>query len=157
MSFYIFGSMRILVVCLGNICRSPLGHGCLEHLVSQSGLDWEIDSAGTGSWHIGNMPDKRAIAVARNNNIDISHQRARQIQKADLDQFDHILVMDKQNYEDVLALASNEEQKGKVRLFLGEDNVQDPYLNDTLFEHVFNQIYEHSQELIKELGGRKEK
>lgn len=145
--------MRILVVCLGNICRSPLGHGCLEHLVGEAGLDWEIDSAGTGNWHIGNMPDKRAIAIAKKNNIDISHQRARQIQKEDFERFDHILVMDRENYEDVLKLAENDEQRAKVRLFLGDDAyVQDPYWDDSLFESVFNQIYDQSQNLITELG-----
>lgn len=143
--------MRILVVCLGNICRSPLGHGCLEHLVKEAGLDWQVDSAGTGSWHIGNRPDKRAIAIARDHNIDISHQRARQIQKGDFDRFDLILVMDKQNYDDVLALASTEEQRSKVRLFLGEEHVQDPYLDDTLFEPVFSQIYTQAGQLIREL------
>ena len=150
--------MRILVVCLGNICRSPLGHGCLEHLIKKAGLDWEVDSAGTGSWNIGNMPDKRAIAVAKHNNIDISHQRARQIQKEDFNRFDHILVMDRQNYEDVLALADNDEQRSKVGLFLGEEAyVQDPYWDDSLFEPVFNQIYDHSQRLIEKLEDRSNK
>lgn len=145
--------MRILIVCLGNICRSPLGHGCLQHWVNEAGLEWEIDSAGTGNWHIGNMPDKRAIAVAGNHNIDISQQRARQIQAADFDRFDHIFVMDQQNYDDVLALAPNEEQRSKVKLFLGKDSyVDDPYWDDSLFEPVFDQIYTHSQHLVKELN-----
>lgn len=147
--------MRILIVCLGNICRSPLGHGCLEHLVSEAGLEWEVDSAGTGAWHIGNMPDKRAIAVAKKNNIDISHQRARQIQTSDFDKFDHIFVMDQQNYDDVLALAANDKQRSKVKLFLGEETyVKDPYWDDTLFEPVFNQIFDHSRQLIEELSNK---
>lgn len=132
-----------------------MGHGCLEHLVSEAGLEWEVDSAGTGAWHIGNMPDKRAIAVAKKNNIDISHQRARQIQTSDFDKFDHIFVMDQQNYDDVLALAANDKQRSKVKLFLGEETyVKDPYWDDTLFEPVFNQIFEHSRQLIEELSNK---
>jgi len=68
--------MKILMVCLGNICRSPLAEGILQHLIEQNNLDWEVDSAGTGSWHVGELPDERSRAVALKNGIDISSQRA---------------------------------------------------------------------------------
>jgi protein-tyrosine phosphatase len=93
--------MKILMVCLGNICRSPLAHGILEHLVIQKGLNWEIDSAGTGNWHVGQQPDHRSIAVAEKYGIDISGQCCRQFEVSDFDRFDHIFVMDRNNLEDV--------------------------------------------------------
>src|SRR6476660_5401087 len=119
--------MKILMVCLGNICRSPLAHGVFEHLVKKQNLDWQIDSAGTGSWHIGNPPDRRSIAVAKSNGIDISDQRARQFKSSDFDNFDVILVMDRQNYKDVTSMAKTQEQKNKVKLFITDDIVPDPY------------------------------
>jgi len=143
--------MKILMVCLGNICRSPLAHGMFEYLVKQQGLDWEIDSAGTGSWHIGNPPDRRSIAVAKRNGIDIAKQRARQFQLADFDEFDHILVMDHQNYRDVTAMAQTQEQRNKVQLFIADDIVPDPYFDDSHFEPVFKLIKEQSEKLIEEL------
>ncbi len=87
--------MKILMVCLGNICRSPLAEGIMQHLVKQHGLDWEVDSAGTGNWHVGQGPDKRSTRVARDNGIDISGQVCRVFNVRDFDTFDHILVMDK--------------------------------------------------------------
>jgi protein-tyrosine phosphatase len=100
--------MKVLLVCLGNICRSPLAHGILEHLANTEGLGWEIDSAGTGNWHIGHSPDSRSVAVARKMGVDISEQRARQFEQADFVRFDHILVMDDQNLKNVVALAQSE-------------------------------------------------
>lgn len=105
--------MKILMVCLGNICRSPLAHGILEHLAKENGLDWEIDSAGTGSWHIGHKPDRRSIAVAKSYGVDISSQRARQFEINDFDRYDFIFVMDENNYKDVIALAKSQEEKIK--------------------------------------------
>jgi len=143
--------MKILVVCLGNICRSPLGHGVLEHLVREQGLDWEIDSAGTGSWHIGEAPDRRSVAVAKKYGIDISGQRARQFNKADFSYYDRILVMDRNNLRDVLAMASTVEERGKVSLFLEDDVVPDPYFDHTLFDPVYQMIEQRCQELIQRL------
>jgi len=142
--------MRILLVCLGNICRSPLAHGSLEHLAKQAGLDWSIDSAGTGNWHIGHAPDSRAIAVARKNRIDITRQRARQITTDDFESYDLILAMDKQNYQDILKLTKSEAHQQKVKLFLEEEDIQDPYFDDKLFDSVFDKIYNRSKALIKE-------
>ena len=100
--------MRILMVCLGNICRSPLAHGVMKRLAEEAGLRWEVHSAGTGNWHVGEPPDRRAIAVAKQYGVDIGGQRARHFNAAMFDQYDHILVMDRSNYRDVLRLAENE-------------------------------------------------
>lgn len=139
------------MVCLGNICRSPLAHGILEHLAREKGLDWEVDSAGTGDWHIGHAPDDRSVAVANKYGIDISGQRARQITSDCLADFDHVLVMDQQNYLDVLKLAQNEEQKSKVTLFLPNNGaVPDPYLDSDMFEPVYEMVAKRCEQLIEE-------
>jgi protein-tyrosine phosphatase len=138
--------MRILMVCLGNICRSPLAEGILKHKVRQNGLDWTVDSAGTGSWHAGELPDRRSIAVARKYGVDITDQRARQFQSADFDRFDQILVMDVQNHRDVLRQAQHDGHRAKVQLILdfiypGQDrSVPDPYYDDNGFEEVFGML-----------------
>ncbi len=134
--------MKILMVCLGNICRSPLAHGIMEQLVENRGLNWSIDSAGTGNWHLGHAPDTRSIAIARKMGVDISQQRARQFEPADFARFDQILVMDEQNLKNVLALAETELDKQKVQLLLGNQAVPDPYFGDALFEPVYQLIEE---------------
>jgi len=143
--------MKILMVCLGNICRSPLAHGIMQHVVDTDGLDWEIDSAGTGDWHVGHAPDRRSIAVANEHGIDISGQRAQHFTVELFDKYDCILVMDKQNLTDVLKLAYTDEQKNKVKLFLADDIVPDPYYDDTMFEPVFKMVEKRCYELLKEL------
>ena len=143
--------MKILMVCLGNICRSPLAHGVFDHLVKASGLDWEVDSAGTGDWHVGQQPDRRSIATARKHGVDIGMQRARQFSPTDFNDYDHILVMDRANLSDVLALANRPEERAKVKLFLGDDIVPDPYYDDTLFEPVYQMIAKRSAILLEEL------
>ncbi|MGN5954605.1 low molecular weight protein-tyrosine-phosphatase [Sphingobacterium lactis] len=142
--------MRILMVCLGNICRSPLAHGILEHMVKAEGLDWEIDSAGTGDWHVGQAPDKRSVQIAKDNGVDISMQRAQFFTPALFDAFDHILVMDHQNYKDVIAQAQQEEDKEKVTLFLPNDMVPDPYYDSNMFKPVFELIKQRCEQLIAE-------
>lgn len=144
--------MKILMVCLGNICRSPLAHGIVDYLAKQKNLHWEIDSAGTGNWHIGHAPDKRSISVAQKNGIDISSQRAQQFQSHFFDEYDLILVMDDQNLKDVKNLAKKPADLEKIQLFLIEGNVPDPYYNDEHFEPVFQLIYKRSQELVEELS-----
>ncbi|MCC2599963.1 low molecular weight protein-tyrosine-phosphatase [Sphingobacterium sp. FBM7-1] len=143
--------MKILMVCLGNICRSPLAHGIMQHLVEQEGLDWEIDSAGTGDWHVGNQPDKRSIAVAKKYGVDITTQRAQWFQPELFDRYDRILVMDDNNLRDVLALGRNDEDRVKVQLFLSEGIVPDPYYDETQFEPVYNMIEKRCKELLQEL------
>lgn len=140
--------MRILMVCLGNICRSPLAEGIMRHKSREAGLDWTIDSAGTGYWHIGDPPDRRSVATARRRGIDISSQRGRQFQVADFQKFDHIFVMDTQNLRDVMRLAADDAQRAKVSLMLEqvypgqERSVPDPYYDDDGFEAVFDMLEE---------------
>ncbi|QEC51782.1 protein-tyrosine phosphatase [Anseongella ginsenosidimutans] len=150
--------MKILMVCLGNICRSPMAEGVMRHLVEKKELDWEIDSAGTGGWHLGEAPDKRAIRTAANHGIDISGLKARKFSERDFGRFDHIFVMDSTNYSDVISLSENDEERNKVKLFLEaadpnspEKNVTDPWFEDRLFEPVFLGIREACEKLIEKL------
>lgn len=135
------------MVCLGNICRSPLAEGILKLKVDSQ--KYFIDSAGTGSYHLGSPPDNRSVAVARKNNLDISYQRCRQFGVSDFDEFDIIYVMDNSNKRDVLALARDENDKAKVKMILNEifpnENVDvpDPYLGgDQGFEKVYKLLEE---------------
>ena len=144
--------MKILMVCLGNICRSPLAHGIFEHVVKTKELDWKVDSAGTGNWHVGKAPDSRSVAVAKKYNVDISQQCAQHFTADLFDKFDKIFVMDRQNYKDVISLASTQEQIEKVSLFLEDDIVPDPYYDDLMFEPVYKMIYNRCTILVKELS-----
>lgn len=138
--------MRILMVCLGNICRSPLAEGIMKRKAAERGLDWIVDSAGTGFWHAGELPDRRSVDTARQFGIDITDQRARQFRPADLDLFDRIFVMDAQNLRDVLRHAQNDRHRAKVDLILnqlypGENrSVPDPYYDDDGFGEVFRML-----------------
>ncbi len=143
--------MRILMVCLGNICRSPLAHGVLAHIAATNELDWTVHSAGTGDWHVGQSPDRRAVAVAKKYGIDISRQRARHFISDFFDEYDRIFVMDRQNMKDVLRLAKREEDRDKVSLFLEEDIVPDPYYDEDMFEPVYKMIEKRCHDLIKTL------
>ncbi|HEY8959506.1 low molecular weight protein-tyrosine-phosphatase [Chitinophaga sp.] len=135
--------MKILMVCLGNICRSPLAEGIMRHLATARGLEWEIDSAGTGNWHVGDPPDHRSIKEARRNGVDITGLRGRQFQAADFDTFDRIYVMDRNNYADVLRKARNDADKAKVAFLLpDQQDVPDPWFDDALFAPVYKMIYE---------------
>jgi len=140
------------MVCLGNICRSPLAHGILQHLADKENLGWEVHSAGTGNWHVGSPPDRRSVLAARSLGYDISTQRARHFSSTFFDEYDHILVMDKNNLKDVLALADTDEQRQKVKLFLvDEGEVTDPYYDNDLFEPVSLEVEQRCKELLKEL------
>ncbi|GGH22334.1 low molecular weight protein-tyrosine-phosphatase [Mucilaginibacter phyllosphaerae] len=142
--------MKILMVCLGNICRSPLAEGIMQHLADKAGLDWQVDSAGTGDWHVGRAPDRRSIAAALNEGIDISKQVCRLFRVGDFDEFDLILVMDKSNLSNVLAFARNSSDRQKVKLLLGDKIVPDPYYDDTQFAPVFKLIEAGCKEIIKQ-------
>jgi protein-tyrosine phosphatase len=139
------------MVCLGNICRSPLAHGIMEQMAKDKGLDWEVESAGTGNWHVGEPPDKRSIRTAREHGIDISNQICRLFKISDFDTYDHIFVMDKSNLSDILAKARNKEDAKKVKLLLGDKIVPDPYYDDAQFEPVFKLIEAGCKEIFKEL------
>ena len=141
--------LKILMVCLGNICRSPMAEGVMRHLVKEQNLDWQIASAGTGEWHIGSPPDHRGIEVAKKYGYDISTQKAQFFTSYLFDQFDHILVMDKKNYYDVIKQAKNDEQRNKVRFFLADEGeLFDPYHHSDLFDHVFKEVEARCKKLI---------
>lgn len=125
--------MKVLVVCLGNICRSPLAEGLLKSKVEALGLGWEIDSAGTGGYHEGSHPHEKSIEVAGRNGVDITNQRARKISREDFSKFDLILAMDTANRDDMYEMTSTMEQRNKIRLIMDlvypnrDVSVPDPY------------------------------
>jgi protein-tyrosine phosphatase len=142
------------MVCLGNICRSPLAEGILKSKVDSSKV--YVDSAGTGHWHVGDEPDKRSIAIGKKYNLDITNQRGRQFSSRDFENFDLIYVMDNSNKENVLALAENESQREKVKLILDEifpnENVDvpDPYFGGEIgFENVFKMLDEACNQIAQ--------
>jgi len=152
--------MKVLMVCLGNICRSPLAQGILENKVEQNGLGWHVDSAGTSAWHLGERPDSRSIEIATLNGIDISNQKARQFESDDFDNFDLILAMDSTNYRTILSMARNEDDINSVKmimnyLFPGQNRqVPDPYY-DGSFQSVYDLLDVTIERLIKIEDGQK--
>ncbi len=147
---------KILMVCLGNICRSPLAEGILRSKLPSD--SFFIDSAGTGHWHVGNPPDSRSVQIAKKRGLDISNLRGRQFSKKDFTDFDYIYVMDNQNYRDVLDLAQDDNSKAKVKLILDElfpdENVDvpDPYygLQDG-FEKVYDMLDQACETIAEKL------
>lgn len=136
------------MVCLGNICRSPLAEGIMLKLISEHQLNIKVDSAGTSNFHIGEAPDKRTILNASKHQINLSDLRARQFSIRDFDYFDKIYVMDKSNLKNILALTTDETHISKVDLLLNithpnlNNEVPDPFFGDEQgFENVFNLIY----------------
>ena len=134
--------IKILMVCLGNICRSPLAEGILQSKLPRD--KFIVDSAGTGNWHVGKQPDSRSIAIAKLKGLDISRQKGRQFSAKDFETNDYIFVMDNSNYRDVIQLAPNQEAKSKVSLILNDlfpdENVDvpDPYYG---MEDGFSNVY----------------
>ena len=133
--------MKILMVCLGNICRSPLAEGILKSKTKKI----EVDSAGTAGYHIGKNPDIRSIEIGKKNNIDISSQRARQFSSNDFSKFDKIYAMDNDNYSKIISLAKNQQEINKVELILNEifpnqfKSVPDPYYGGARgFENIYD-------------------
>jgi protein-tyrosine phosphatase len=152
-------AQRILFVCMGNICRSPTAEGIFRHMVSQKGVEdlFEIDSAGTGDWHTGSAPDKRAQHAARARNIDLSTLRARQVRAEDLVYFDTIVAMDNDNRARLVDLAEEAHQH-KIRLLLEfldhtEDlEVPDPYYGgENGFDRVLDLIEESCEQMLSTL------
>lgn len=145
------------MVCLGNICRSPVAEGILRHKLIEKNIQGiETDSAGTSAYHIGEAPDSRMLKAARQNGIDISDLRARQFISEDFGRFDLIFAMDTSNYDNIIALAGSEEEKAKVKLILdefypGEEmEVPDPYFGgDAGFQHVIDLLDEAIECIIE--------
>lgn len=148
--------VKILMVCLGNICRSPLAEGLLASKLPKD--KFLVDSAGTGHWHVGKQPDHRSIEVAKRNGLDISGQKGKLFSAADFDAFDYIYVMDSTNYDDVLQLAKTDAQKAKVKMILNElfpgENVDvpDPYYGlANGFDNVYQMLDETCDIIAKNL------
>lgn len=147
--------MKILMVCLGNVCRSPMAEGILRSKLPDS---FTVDSAGITDYHVNEKPDKRAIQVCKKNNIDISQLRGRKFITSDFDEFDAIYVMDHANYSDIIFKAKKEADKKKVKLIMSESStavkqsVPDPYYGDIEdFENVFNLLNEACTSIAEKL------
>ena len=141
---------KILMVCLGNICRSPLAQGILKHKVSSTII---IDSAGTSGYHIDNSPDPRSIEIGKKNGIDISLYKARKFTKEDFKKFSHIYVMDKSNYADVLALTNSQEDKEKINLIHPfDEEIPDPYYgNYEAFDECYLLLDYSCEQIVMDL------
>jgi protein-tyrosine phosphatase len=152
----IMKKVKVLFVCMGNICRSPTAHGVFAHLVHSQGLDDRIliDSAGTHAYHIGSSPDKRSQAAALRRGFDLSAQRARKVTVADIEDFDYVLAMDRANLDDLQDLVAAV-QRERVRLFMtfaerwNVDEVPDPYYGgDSGFERVLDMVEDAAAGLL---------
>jgi len=148
--------VKILMVCLGNICRSPLAEGILKSKLDTT--QFQVDSAGTGGWHVGSPPDPRSVTVARQHGLDITDQRGKKFSPYDFETYDHIFVMDNSNYRDVVHQAQSNSEKQKVQLILDEifpgENVDvpDPYYGgDQGFENVFQMLDEACENIVRRL------
>lgn len=144
------------MVCLGNICRSPLAEGILKSKIDPDKI--HVESAGTGDWHVGQLPDKRSVKVAKEHNLDITDQRGRQFNTSDFDKFDMIFVMDNSNYGDVMAMARNEDDQKKVHLMLNEIfpdenlDVPDPYMGgESGFKQVYDMLDQATDKIVERL------
>lgn len=141
--------MKILMVCLGNICRSPLAEGILKSKLPD---DFIVESAGTINMHEGKSPDFRSIEVANKHGLDISNQKSKHLQASDLEDFDIIFCMDKNNLEDVKSLATNELQLQKISLILNDGEVPDPFWGTAEdFENTYQLLDEACKEIVKNL------
>lgn len=148
------------MVCLGNICRSPLAEGIMAEKLRNAGIDARVDSAGTGGWHIGQSPDKRSIQIALRHGIDISAQQARKVEPEDLSTFDFIFAMDQQNYRDLMEMAAGGPEQNKVQLILeyagmGTNDIPDPWYGDQQdFSHVFNLLNEACTKVLQKIANQ---
>jgi protein-tyrosine phosphatase len=151
--------VSVLMVCLGNICRSPLAEGILKQKLGTAGIAAKVDSAGTGDWHIGSAPHPDSQKVAKLNGINISDQRARQLQPTDFEHYDLIVFMDRENKKDGKKIAGTYWQEGKARLLLDSiphtnlQDVPDPYFGGwDGFPIVYQLIDEACEALVEELS-----
>ena len=152
--------MQVLMVCLGNICRSPLAEGVLQHKARKAGFNWSVQSAGTGAWHVGEPPHEFSCKVALQNGINICNQRARQFVKDDFNKFDFIFVMDSSNYTDVKKISGNLFDKRKIDLLLNTSypnenrNVPDPWFGkEEGYQQVFEMIDAACERIIEKYKG----
>ena len=154
--------VKVLFVCLGNICRSPTAEGVFTALIHREGLSdlVSIDSAGTGAWHVGDQPDRRAQAAAKTRGYDLSTQRARQIKETDFWNFDYVIAMDSQNHSDLSMMAPTSAQD-RIRMFLsfaaekGIRDVPDPYYGGADgFDHVLDLVEAASLGLLQDIRKR---
>jgi protein-tyrosine phosphatase len=147
---------KVLMVCLGNICRSPLAEGILQSKVNTDAVF--VDSAGTAGYHVGNPPDPRSVAVAQKHGLDISLQKCRRFSQTDFKEFDLIYVMDRSNFSDIASLAQNHQEAEKVKLLLSEvsvgiQEVPDPYHGgEQGFEDVYQMIDLACEAIAKKLN-----
>lgn len=149
-------TFRILAVCLGNICRSPIAHGLLEHHSKDFKGEFVIDSAGTIGMHAGSDPDPRSMEIMNKHGHDISKQRSRQFRHYDFNEFDIILAMDSSNYRDLQGLAVNEDESSKIRMMIDGVNVPDPYYGGKDgFKHVYDMLDKAVIELLEEISERR--
>ena len=139
--------LSVLMVCLGNICRSPMAQGVLERKLQDKGLSGTVDSAGTGGWHAGEAPDPRAIQMAKSKGIDISHQRARKFRIQDFEDFDYILVMDASNFQDIMHIAPHDKARQKVHMVM---NMAHPNKNMPVPDPYYSGDFETSYRLLDE-------
>ncbi len=153
--------VSILFVCMGNICRSPTAEGVFRHIVNEAGLAdrFEIDSAGTHAYHIGEQPDRRAIAAAEKRGVSLDNIAARRVADTDFEQFDYVIAMDEDNQQRLIEKAP-EEHQSKIHLFLSfsandETEVPDPYYGGVAgFERVLELIEMASKDLLKSIDAR---
>jgi len=152
--------VRVLFVCLGNICRSPLAEGVFRRLVTERGLadKIEIDSAGTGGWHVGEPPDRRMRATAEGRGVSLHGISARRVEAGDLREFDYVFAMDRQNYRDLMSF-SGAHPTAKVSLFRSFDpepdsqDVPDPYYGGADgFEHVFDIVHRTCEAILDHIA-----
>lgn len=151
--------MKILMVCLGNICRSPVAEGVMKAKAEKHGLNIEVDSAGTSGWHNGEKPDGRSMANAHENGIDISNQRSRKVVLSDFEEFDILYAMDESNYNNLLNM-SPEKYHSKVKMILNElhpgenMSVPDPYYGNDGFQLVFDLLDEACEKIAIDIANQ---
>jgi len=149
--------IRILMVCLGNICRSPLAEGILRDKIEKQGIEAVVESAGTGDYHVGEPADPRSVEVASKNEIDINSHTARQIRVSDFDDYDFIYAMDKSNHQNILKLARSDKDRAKVKILMNEvmpgenQDVPDPYFGG---KHGFDNVFKMIDLACDKISGR---
>jgi protein-tyrosine phosphatase len=151
--------MKILMVCLGNICRSPLAEGIMKEKLSKYKLQGEVDSAGTSGYHAGSVPDPRSVKVAADNGLDITYQRSRRFQVEDFDHFDLIFAMDDYNYTDLVRMARNKADIQKISMLMDTccpgqmKSVPDPYYGQgDGFKTIYDMMNEGCEAIAQKLA-----